>query len=1329
MAQTLSRSQLPVSQPGSKGTRNTIDGMVKPSHLVTAQTHGGKQNLECETNRGIVLTETQLSGSTLSSPAARPSIADAKFATEMPKRRVSSPDNPQLRRIVSDNHELESGMALGDSASSDSSEWSSDEDDIRKQGGKKTLLTRFRMNRGVRAPSKGNLKREVHQYNDDHHELIRSRTRRGKDGRLAISVNDTANSGLMAKSLGNVIRSHLHPQEVEEEAKIRQMIPDYLFQYDETIPKLNIVVMVIGSRGDIQPFLKIGKILKEEYGHRVRIATHPTFRKFVEQDIGLEFFSVGGDPSELMAFMVKNPGLIPSLKTIKEGEVGRRRDSMFEMFQGFWRACINGTDDETDTANLKMMGDNYPFIADAIIANPPSFAHYHCAEKLGIPLHLVFTFPYTPTESFPHPLANIKAGNVDQSYTNFMSYPLVDLMTWQGLGDLVNQFRTKTLGLDPISALWAPGQVSRMRVPMTYLFSPGLVPKPKDWGDHIDIAGYVFLDLASSFKPDKALLDFLSPKDGTKFAYIGFGSISGLTDPKAFTQMIFDAVELAGVRAVVSRGWGGMGDGLDVPDSVYLIDNVPHDWLFPQMDCVIHHGGAGTTAIGLKCGKPTMIVPFFGDQPFWSAMIVKAGAGAKQSLPLKKLNAERFAEGIKQCLSPEAKEAAEGIAKSIAEEGDGALNAVHSFHASLPLNIGLQVQTKDKRRKDIGAKRRPMRCCIFPDRAAVWHVTHTRMRLSPLAAELLTTNGKLTWKDLELARHQEWTDFRGPGEPITGAAGAALASLQDAVKGLIEMRHATGRDIKRLKRARQRANHKSIYDAVVVPGQISHAIHGTNTIETRKDEFLKMRGRVNLEGEGQPSRLIPEDDYRRAFEDEDDDEGGGKKQSNGPRLSLHLPHKKGNANTENNHNDKPNATPKSKFTSNTTTTTNMATLARQHTKPSTARRAIARDLAHGTGHTLKAAVLIPWDINYAIALGMRNAPRLYGDRTVRRPPRVIKGLGDGLQAAGQEFVGGIWDGVVGVVRGPVVGWKEGGRKRGGNVGGPGGVAETSGGAVDNTTNGNETNAENGHGVDGKENTNSDTGHTNGELKTNSLSTRRTSQQWAGFSRGVVQGLGGLVLKPVAGTLGVTAYTEQGIRMEVRKRLRDTRKTERFVRRARRWQGGKDVRALQGEAGQGEGGEEGKEKIISGAKDRAKEDVEEKEMRKDKEAYAAAVAALQEQEETPARATEQRQAQSTADSLPGPSATPKDITPASDIDTAPPPTSGTETAGAVTTADPSTTTSTNTTTHPQNSNVETLASMRTLALQRWDECSSALKIEKQRKQKTKKAKVIDGIVGR
>jgi UDP:flavonoid glycosyltransferase YjiC (YdhE family) len=455
-------------------------------------------------------------------------------------------------------------------------------------------------------------------------------------------------------------------------------------------------------------------------------------------------------------------GMIPKMETLKAGEIGRRREQMSEMFEGFWRACINATDDEHDVHNLKMMGEKSPFVADAIIANPPSFAHVHCAERLGIPLHLQFTFPYSPTMAFPHPLANIKKTNVDPGYTNFMSYPLVEMMTWQGLGDLVNTFRVKTLGLEPVSTLWAPGQLYRLKVPYTYLWSPGLVPKPKDWGPEIDIAGFVFLDLASSFEPPDDLIKFLEA--GEPPIYIGFGSIV-VDDPERFTEMIFNAVKEAGVRALVSKGWGGLGDD-NVPDGIYMLENTPHDWLFPKVKAVVHHGGAGTTAIGLKCGKPTMIVPFFGDQMFWGSMIGNAKAGA-DPVPYKSLTEEKLAAGIRQLLTDEVQHGADVIAKGIAEEGDGAQNAVKSFLRSLAMR-----------------GEHSMRCSILEDRVAVWNLKNTNLRLSALAADILVEQKKLNWKQLRLVRHAEWHDFEGPGEPITGGATALMNSMATVATGL-----------------------------------------------------------------------------------------------------------------------------------------------------------------------------------------------------------------------------------------------------------------------------------------------------------------------------------------------------------------------------------------------------------------------------------------------------------------------------------------------------------------------------------------------------------------
>lgn len=169
-------------------------------------------------------------------------------------------------------------------------------------------------------------------------------------------------------------------------------------------PPMNIVIHVVGSRGDVQPFVALGKVLRETYNHRVRLATHPVFKKFVEEN-GLEFFSIGGDPAELMAFMVKNPGLMPGFDTMWRGDIGRRRREIATMIKGCWRSCIETGDgfgvEADDSTTEDWMSSNRssasselaarPFVADAIIANPPSFAHIHCAEKLGIPLHMMFT--------------------------------------------------------------------------------------------------------------------------------------------------------------------------------------------------------------------------------------------------------------------------------------------------------------------------------------------------------------------------------------------------------------------------------------------------------------------------------------------------------------------------------------------------------------------------------------------------------------------------------------------------------------------------------------------------------------------------------------------------------------------------------------------------------------------------------------------------------------------------------------------------------------------------------------------------------------------------
>ena len=422
-------------------------------------------------------------------------------------------------------------------------------------------------------------------------------TLRLDDGRVDIRINES--DAQLAQQLQQ-IQLVAEEEEPETPAKPVHKPSDIA---GRPPPPLNIVIHVVGSRGDVQPFVALGQELKNKYGHRVRLATHGTFKKFVEEN-GLEFFEIGGDPAELMAFMVKNPGLIPGMKSLKEGDVGKRRKGMAQILEGCWKSCADADEvegSESDTPKRK------PFVAHAIIANPPSFAHIHCAEKLGIPLHLMFTMPWSPTHNFPHPLANVKSTNASGSMTNELSYTVVDMMTWQGLGDITNKFRKETLGLGAISQASATTMLHRLRIPYTYCWSPALIPKPKDWGRHISISGFYFLSLASDYQPEPDLAEFLA--SGPPPVYIGFGSIV-VDDPNAMTKLIFEAVEKTGQRALVSKGWGGFGgDELGKPDGVFMLGNCPHDWLFQHVSCVVVCLFAAFPSLFslVKCDMPRLI--------------------------------------------------------------------------------------------------------------------------------------------------------------------------------------------------------------------------------------------------------------------------------------------------------------------------------------------------------------------------------------------------------------------------------------------------------------------------------------------------------------------------------------------------------------------------------------------------------------------------------------------------------------------------------------------------------------------------------------------------
>lgn len=144
------------------------------------------------------------------------------------------------------------------------------------------------------------------------------------------------------------------------------------------------------------------------------------------------------------------------------------------------------------------------------------------------------------------------------------------------------------------------------------------------------------------------LIDFLH--NGSPPVYVGFGSMSD-RDPQATMEIVLAALAKTNQRGIIATGWGGIDD-FNLPSSVFKIDSIPHDWLFPQCAAVVHHGGAGTTAAGIKAGVPSIIVPFFSDQPFWGYRIFDLGVGTEPILQ-SQLTIDKLTAAINQAVKDE----------------------------------------------------------------------------------------------------------------------------------------------------------------------------------------------------------------------------------------------------------------------------------------------------------------------------------------------------------------------------------------------------------------------------------------------------------------------------------------------------------------------------------------------------------------------------------------------------------------------------------------------------------------------------------------------------
>ena len=433
---------------------------------------------------------------------------------------------------------------------------------------------------------------------------------------------------------------------------------------------MRITIITAGSRGDVQPYVALGLGLKEA-GYEVTLAAPATFEGLVRER-GLGFYPISLDP------------LVAVRRQLEKGDAN--------LFEFAWRTrgILAPVMREDLRAYMEACRE-----AEAIIYTPVGFLGYRIAAELGVPnVGATYGPLLNPTRAYPCSFVPVPSGRLEvlakgdnmsgslgerlrksvRGAYNRLSYPPSQQLLWQFLRGPVND-ALRGGGLSPFPFRGPFEELSRARGPVLNGWSRHVLPHPPDWDSRLEVTGYWFLDRPEDWRPPPGLADFIEA--GSPPVSIGFGSMTG-GGAEELTDTVVRALRLVGRRGVLVSGFGGFSNA-DLPDELFKVEEVHHDWLFPRVAAAVHHGGAGTTAASLRAGTPTVVVPFFADQSFWGARVAGLGVGPPP-IPRARLSAERLTEAIRQATTDaEMIERARSLGEKIRAE-DGVKRAVDAFH-------------------------------------------------------------------------------------------------------------------------------------------------------------------------------------------------------------------------------------------------------------------------------------------------------------------------------------------------------------------------------------------------------------------------------------------------------------------------------------------------------------------------------------------------------------------------------------------------------------------------------------------------------------------------